>query len=116
MKFYFVIGIVLGLVLIIYSIKELNGLKKMIKTTAIVIGYHRYKGRKKSRLNRVQFNINGQELEKDLNYYGFRKGKKINVYYDKYNTNIVKCTEEYIFTLLIGIVFLILSIYTIIML
>ena len=113
MKYYFIIGIILGIVLWIYSIKELKKIKGMIKTSAIVTGYHLYMGRSQSKVTRVQVNINGKELEKDLNYYSIflRKGKKINVYYEPNNTNIIKCTYGDIFVLMLGVLFIVGSVY-----
>lgn len=92
-------------------------LKGMNKLTAIVIGYHRNRNMSRNRVTRIQFNINGKELEKDLNYYSIflRKGKKINVYYNS-NKNIIDYVHGYVFILLLGILFIIGSLYLIIVL
>lgn len=113
MKYYFILGVVLGICLLIYSIKELKKLKRMTKMTGIVMGRHSVM-RRDDYVLRVQLNINGKEIEKDLNYYSafFRKGKKISVYYDS-NNNSIDCAYGNIFVLFLGIIFLLGSIYLI---
>ena len=81
--------------------------------TAVVMGYHSHMGREVY-VTRIQININGKEIEKDLNYYSIfisrRKGKKINVYYDE-NSDSVDCNYGNIFTLLFGLLFIVGSLY-----
>lgn len=121
MGYYFMIGITLlvgfsiGVSLIIYSIKKLNKLKKLEKIPAIVMGYHSHMGRD-SYITRVEIERNGKKVERDLDYYSVfvskRKGKKINVYYDE-KTNNVDCVYGYIFTIILGLLFIVGTFYII---
>lgn len=114
MKYYFVIGIILGLILIINSIKRILKLKSMIKMKGIFVGCHRIMGRNNEYVSWIQLNINGKEIEKDLNYYSvfLRKGKKITIFYNL-NNNTIDCSYGYIFTLVLGTIFLLGSLYCI---
>ena len=114
MKYYFIIGIVLGLYLIIVSTKGLLKLKNMKIMKGIITGKHSVMGRNDQDILRVQLNINGNKIEKDLNFYSifFKKGKKINIYYDS-NNDSIDCAYGYKFSLFMGIIFLVASIFLI---
>lgn len=45
MKYYFVIGIIIGLILIIYSIIKVNKIRKMKQAKAAILGNHFNMGR-----------------------------------------------------------------------
>ncbi len=103
---FYSISLIIGVALIIYSIKQLLRFKKMIKTDAIVLGKHSFMGRD-NYVTRVEFNVNGVVRECDLNFYSvlFKKGKKIKIYYNPDKYWEIDCMAGNIFTLILGILF-----------
>ena len=113
MKYYFTIGIIIGLILIIYSIIKINKIIKLKQAKATILGNHFNMGRNGERVTRIEYEINNIRRQCDLNYYSIflKKGKKINIYYNPNNCNEVYYIQEYIFTFLLGIIFLLGSLY-----
>ena len=115
MKYYFILGILLGMILIIYSLNKIIKIKKLTKTKAKIIGNHFTNGRHDERISRVVFIVDNKKRESNLYYYSIflKKGKNITIYYDKTNLNNIYCVYGNLFTLLLGSVFLFISVYLI---
>ena len=115
MKYYFIIGIIIGVFLIISSLNNLRKLKGKIKTKAIITGYHTINGRDE-RVTRIEFSVNGVKRECNLNFYTpfYKKNKKINVYYNPNKYLEVDLIQGIILTIIFGLIFLIPSLYIVI--
>ena len=113
---FYIISLIIGIMLIIYSIKQLLKLKKMIRTEATVLGRHSIMGRD-TYVTRVEFNVNGAIKECDLNTYSilWKKGKKIKIYYNPDKYWEIDCMEGNIFTLILGILFFVGSLFLFLM-
>lgn len=105
------ISLIIGILTIIYSIKQLLKFRKMIKIDAVVLGKHSIVG--DSYVTRVQFSVNGVVRECDLNFYSsfLRKGKKIKIYYNPDRYCDIECILGTVFILVLGILFFIGALY-----
>ena len=113
---FYSISLIMGIILIIYSIKQLLKFKNMIKTEAIVLGKHSVM-RRDDFVTRVEFNVNGVVRECDLNTYSvlWKKGKKIKIYYNPDKYWEIDCMEGNIFILILGILFFVMSLFLLLM-
>lgn len=109
---FYSISLIIGISLVIYSIKQLLHFRKMIKTNAIVLEKHSIMW-KDTYVTRVEFIVNGVVRECDLNFYSFflKKGKKIKIYYNPDKYWEINCIQGNIFILILGILFFIGSLY-----
>lgn len=108
-KYYFlIIGALIGIPLIIYSVKKLKQLKSLKEVEGVVVsfGYKHRVNDDGDRTTRVEFIIDSIKREEDLNFYNafWKKGKKIKIYYDLQKQTI-DCKEGYYFVLFIGLIF-----------
>lgn len=81
MEYYFAIGIIIGLILIIYSIIKIIKITKLKQAKATILGNHFNMRRNDEQVTRIEYEINNIRRECDLNYYSIflKKRKKINI-------------------------------------